>query len=268
MPNECWQPDFTHWPLGGGTGAEIINWLGDLSRYLLACSAHTPVTGTIVVNTFLQAGNTYGLPAPTLTDIQRARLHRPLRRRPERLRVPPCRPGRHPEERQAEPPPDPGQGGEISPDPETLAGLAAARCHPGRAATPARRLPRALQRAPPQPGTAARHPRPGLPGTAQGPTRRHSARPLPAPLRPRRCRRQRSASAGPAACTTWASARPTASGCRRAAVRKGIRGRDAGDAGHRNTRLQDPILDYSRRDALPGMAGWTCRGVCSGLCAL
>ena len=33
-------------------------------------------------------------------------------------------------------------------------------------------------------------------------------------------------------------------GCRRASVRKGIRERDAGDAVHRNTRLQDPILDY------------------------
>jgi len=33
-------------------------------------------------------------------------------------------------------------------------------------------------------------------------------------------------------------------GCRRASVRKGIRERDAGDAVHRNTRLQDPILGY------------------------
>ena len=27
QPNECWQSDFTHWPLAGGAGAEIINWL-------------------------------------------------------------------------------------------------------------------------------------------------------------------------------------------------------------------------------------------------
>ena len=68
MPNECWQSDFTHWPLAGGTGAEIINWLDDHSRYLLAASAWTPVTGKVVVDTFLQASNTHGLPASTLTD--------------------------------------------------------------------------------------------------------------------------------------------------------------------------------------------------------
>jgi transposase InsO family protein len=68
QPNQCWQSDFTHWPLDGGTDAEIINWLDDHSRYLLACSAWAPVTGTVVVDTFLQAGNTYGLPASTLTD--------------------------------------------------------------------------------------------------------------------------------------------------------------------------------------------------------
>jgi transposase InsO family protein len=69
-PNECWQSDFTHWPLASGAGAEVINWLDDHSRYLLACSAHAPVTGAVVVDTFLQAGNAYGLPASTLTDIQ------------------------------------------------------------------------------------------------------------------------------------------------------------------------------------------------------
>ena len=68
QPNQCWQSDFTHWPLDGGAGAEIINWLDDHSRYLLACSAWAPVTGTVVAGTFLQAGNTYGLPASTLTD--------------------------------------------------------------------------------------------------------------------------------------------------------------------------------------------------------
>jgi transposase InsO family protein len=60
--------DFTHWPLAGGADAEIINWLDDHSRYLLACSACAPVTGKVVVDTFLQAGSTHGLPASTLTD--------------------------------------------------------------------------------------------------------------------------------------------------------------------------------------------------------
>ena len=68
QPNECWQSDFTHWALAGGADAEIINWLDDHSRYLLGCSAHAPVTGKVVVDTFLQASNAHGLPASTLTD--------------------------------------------------------------------------------------------------------------------------------------------------------------------------------------------------------
>jgi transposase InsO family protein len=68
QPNECWQSDFTHWPLADGTDAEVISWLDDHSRYLLACSAWAPVTGKVVVNTFLQASSIYGLPASTLTD--------------------------------------------------------------------------------------------------------------------------------------------------------------------------------------------------------
>ena len=72
QPNECWQSDFTHWALAGGADAEIINWLDDHSRYLLGCSAHAPVTGQVVVDTFLQAGSAHGLPAPALTDNGRA----------------------------------------------------------------------------------------------------------------------------------------------------------------------------------------------------
>jgi transposase InsO family protein len=68
QPNGCWQSDFTHWALAGGADTEIINWLDDHSRYLLACSAHSPVTGKVVVDTFLQASNAHGLPASTLTD--------------------------------------------------------------------------------------------------------------------------------------------------------------------------------------------------------
>jgi transposase InsO family protein len=72
QPNECWQSGFTHWALAGGTDAEIINWLDGHSRFLLACSAHAPVTGKVVVDTFLQASNAHGLPASTLTDNGRA----------------------------------------------------------------------------------------------------------------------------------------------------------------------------------------------------
>ena len=68
QPNECWQSDFTHWPLADGTDTEILNWLDDHSRYLLSCTAHTPVTGDTVVDTFLAAADQYGYPASTLTD--------------------------------------------------------------------------------------------------------------------------------------------------------------------------------------------------------
>lgn len=68
QPNECWQSDFTHWRLADGTDTEILNWLDDHSRYLISCTAHTPVTGDTVVETFLTACNHHGAPASTLTD--------------------------------------------------------------------------------------------------------------------------------------------------------------------------------------------------------
>ena len=68
QPNETWQSDFTHWRLEGGTDIEILNFLDDHSRYLLACKAFRPVTGTTVVDTFLQCVETYGPPQTTLTD--------------------------------------------------------------------------------------------------------------------------------------------------------------------------------------------------------
>jgi transposase InsO family protein len=68
QPNECWQSDFTHWRLADGTDTEILNWLDDHARFLLGCTAHAPVTGDTVVQTFLAAGNQHGLPAATLTD--------------------------------------------------------------------------------------------------------------------------------------------------------------------------------------------------------
>lgn len=68
QPNQCWQSDFTHWRLADGTDVEILNWLDDHSRYLLACTAHTPVTGDIVARHFLTTAEEHGLPAATLTD--------------------------------------------------------------------------------------------------------------------------------------------------------------------------------------------------------
>ena len=49
QPNECWQSDFTHYPLAGGTGTEILTWLDDHSRLRAAPDRHSRVTGPIVV---------------------------------------------------------------------------------------------------------------------------------------------------------------------------------------------------------------------------
>ncbi|WP_438352326.1 IS481 family transposase [Microbacterium sp. CJ88] len=68
QPNETWQSDFTHWRLADGTDVEILNWLDDHSRLLLSCTAHRPVTGRDVVDTFLTTIDAYGPPASTLTD--------------------------------------------------------------------------------------------------------------------------------------------------------------------------------------------------------
>lgn len=68
LPNECWQADFTHWPLAEGTDAEILTWLDGHARYVLACTAHAPLTGQTVVDAFPAAVDTHGTPASTLTD--------------------------------------------------------------------------------------------------------------------------------------------------------------------------------------------------------
>jgi transposase InsO family protein len=70
QPNQCWQSDFTHWRLSDGGGVEIINWLDDHSRYLLAAVVRPRITGEDVVATFLAAADANGLPRSTLTDIQ------------------------------------------------------------------------------------------------------------------------------------------------------------------------------------------------------
>jgi transposase InsO family protein len=67
-PNEVWQSDVTHWRLADGTEVEIISWLDDHSRYLLACTAFRRVAGDDVVATFTAAGDVHGWPAATLTD--------------------------------------------------------------------------------------------------------------------------------------------------------------------------------------------------------
>lgn len=68
MPNECWQSDFTHYPLAGGADTEILAWLDDHSRYLLRITAHRRVSGPAVVAAFRAAVAEHGIPASTLTD--------------------------------------------------------------------------------------------------------------------------------------------------------------------------------------------------------
>ena len=72
MPNECWQSDFTHYPLTDTTafpkGVEIITWLDDCTRYALHISAHPAITTPIVKATFRKAAGQHGIPASTLTD--------------------------------------------------------------------------------------------------------------------------------------------------------------------------------------------------------
>jgi transposase InsO family protein len=68
LPNECWQADFTPYPLAGGTGTEILAWLDDHSRYLLRITAHRRVSGPAVVAQFRAAVAEHGIPASTLTD--------------------------------------------------------------------------------------------------------------------------------------------------------------------------------------------------------
>jgi transposase InsO family protein len=68
LPNECWQSDFTHYPLADGTDTEVLTWLDDHSRYALRVSAHARVTGPVVLASFRAAVAAHGAPASTLTD--------------------------------------------------------------------------------------------------------------------------------------------------------------------------------------------------------
>jgi len=123
QPNELWQSDFIHWRLADGTEVEILNWLDDHSRYLLSSSVDEPVTGDDVVAVFPGLIEQYGPPAATLTDNGTSEAGGVDT--------------------------DPGQDRAFPPDPAALAEISAAGAHAQRAAGPARRVPRPLQRAPP-----------------------------------------------------------------------------------------------------------------------
>ena len=190
QPNETWQSDFIHWRLADGTDVEILNWLDDHSRYLLSCTAHQPVSGDDVVQTFLAAIDDHGAPAAH-ADRQRPRLHRPLRRRPQRLRIPPRRSSAsarrtaHPDTRK----------------PRARSSASTRPCSAGsRARPPARTLPQ-LQ---PQLDEFRDHYNEQRPHRALAP--RHPRRGLPAP--PRRPPPPAHAPSSTTACATTASTPP------------------------------------------------------------
>jgi transposase InsO family protein len=158
QPNEMWQSDFIHWRLLDGADVEVLNWLDDHSRFLLSCTAHQPVSGDDVVTVFLDVVERYGAPASTLTDNGRVYTARFGGGRNAFEYLLPLlgvkqkngRPG-HPQTQ-----------GKIERFHQTLQRWLKAR--PTRlkrhgAPATARRVPRALQRAPPTPRSIPQDPR-------------------------------------------------------------------------------------------------------------
>lgn len=68
QPNEMWQSDVTEWHLADGSLVEILTFLDDHSRLLVALRATRRVNGPFVVSTFLAATERHGTPASVLTD--------------------------------------------------------------------------------------------------------------------------------------------------------------------------------------------------------
>jgi transposase InsO family protein len=68
LPNETWQSDMTHWHLADDEGVEIINFIDDYSRAVLASVAVPVATATEVVRIFFAATSIYGFPTSVLSD--------------------------------------------------------------------------------------------------------------------------------------------------------------------------------------------------------
>ncbi len=68
LPNETWQSDMTHWQLADGEPVEIINFIDDYSRAVLASVAVPVATAPEVVRIFFDAAAKYGLPQSVLSD--------------------------------------------------------------------------------------------------------------------------------------------------------------------------------------------------------
>ncbi len=68
LPNECWQSDVTIWKLEDGTDVEILNFLDDHSRLVVASQVFATTTAIDVLQVFKAAGTKWGFPAALLTD--------------------------------------------------------------------------------------------------------------------------------------------------------------------------------------------------------
>lgn len=68
LPNECWQTDMTHWHLADDVPVEIINFIDDHSRAVLASVVVDVATAAKVVEIFFATAANFGLPASVLSD--------------------------------------------------------------------------------------------------------------------------------------------------------------------------------------------------------
>jgi transposase InsO family protein len=68
LPNERWQSDVTHWRLADGIQVDILNFLDDHSRLLVASEAMSVVRAPDVLRVFTDAALSWGYPASLLTD--------------------------------------------------------------------------------------------------------------------------------------------------------------------------------------------------------
>ncbi|MDO8964375.1 MAG: IS481 family transposase [Coriobacteriia bacterium] len=68
LPNERWQSDVTHWKLADGRQVDILNFLDDHSRLIVASEARHVVRAPDVLRVFSDAAAIWGSPATLLTD--------------------------------------------------------------------------------------------------------------------------------------------------------------------------------------------------------
>jgi transposase InsO family protein len=68
LPNELWQADITHWPLAGGSDAEVLNIIDDHSRLLAGSTARAVFKASDIVADLHLAMARHGRPERLLTD--------------------------------------------------------------------------------------------------------------------------------------------------------------------------------------------------------